>query len=198
MKKEIMLYQSLNALASTGGCVIFGCAEDRSIPLGELKETFDLHGSFYNRSFSDLCLDNATELFQKCVAPLAPKDIFLHIGQNDIELFTKDAAAFEQKYALLVQHIRSTDKTCGIVIISLKNPNNDPAISHLNMYLKVIAQNENCEFYDITQQQVWNPRQTKEVVSFLHSIGFVRPVNQKCPMQDIIKILFCYEPNLIG
>jgi len=32
------------------------------------------------------------------------------------------------------------------------------------------------------------------VVSFLYSIGFVRPLKQKRPLQDIAKILFCYDP----
>jgi len=44
---------------------------------------------------------------------------------------------------------------------------------------------------------VWNPKQTKEVVSFLYSIGFVRPLKQKRPLQDVAKILFCYEPAYI-
>ena len=198
MEKEIKLYQSLNALANTDGCVIFGDTEDKIIPLSELKEAFELQGSFYNRSFTDLCVSNAIDLFDRCVAPLGPKDIYLHIGQNDLALFAEDAAAFDQKYTLLVQHIRSTNKKCSIAIISLKNPGNDPSITELNKHLAVIAQNENCEFCDIANIQVWNPLQTKEVVSFLYSIGFVRPLKQKRPLRDVVKILFCYEPNNVG
>jgi len=41
MEKTIKTYQSLNKLAATSGTVIFGGAEDRLIPLGELKDTFD-------------------------------------------------------------------------------------------------------------------------------------------------------------
>ena len=194
MEKEIKLYQSLNALANVGGCVIFGGAEDRIIPLGELKETFELQGSYYNRSFDGLSVFNAADLFDRCVAPLAPSDIYLHIGQNDLN---EDTAVFAQKYSELVQHIRSTDKKCSIVIVGLKNPGNDPAVEQLNKQLAVIAQNECCAFCDIAKQQVWNPKQTKEVVSFLYSIGFVRPLKQKRPLQDIAKILFCYEPAYI-
>ena len=191
MEKQIKLYQSLNALANAGGGVIFGGAEGRTIPLGELKETFELQGSYYNRSFDDLRISNATELFDRCVAPLAPSDIYLHIGQNDLN---EDTAVFAQKYSELVQHIRSTDKKCSIVIVGLKNPGNDPAVEQLNKQLAVIAQNECCDFCDIAKQQVWNPKQTKEVVSFLYSIGFVRPLKQKRPLQDIARILFCYDP----
>ena len=190
MEKQIKLYRSLNALANAGGCVIFGGADDRTIPLGELKETFELQGSYYNRSFDGLRISNAVDLFDRCVAPLAPGEVYLHIGQNDL---TEDSAVFAQKYTALVQHIRSTDKKCGIIIVGLKNPDNDPAVEQLNKQLAVIAQNECCDFCDIAKQQVWNPRQTKEVVSFLYSIGFVRPLKQKRPVQDIAKILFCYH-----
>ena len=193
MEKEIKLYQSLNALANSSGSVIFGGAEDRTIPLGELKETFELQGSYYNRSFEGLSISNATDLFDRCVAPLAPGDIYLHIGQNDLAQFGEDAAAFAQKYTQLVQHIRSTDKKCGMVIVGLKNPDNDTVIDQLNKHLEVIARNEHCDFCDIAKQQVWNPKQTKEVVSFLYSIGFVRPLKQKRPVQDMAKILFCYD-----
>ena len=190
MEKQIKLYQSLNALANAGGCVIFGGAEDRTIPLGELKETFELQGSYYNRSFDDLRISNAIDLFDRCVAPLAPGDVYLHIGQNDL---ADDAAVFAQKYTELVQHIRSTDKKCGIVIVGLKNSDKDPTIEQFNKHLELIVQNERCDFCDIARQQVWNPKQTKEVVSFLYSIGFVRPLKQKRPVQDMAKIIFCYD-----
>ena len=190
MEKQIKLYQSLNALANAGGCVIFGGAEDRTIPLGELKETFELQGSYYNRSFESLSISNAAELFDRCVAPLTPSEIYLHIGQNDL---AEDPAVFAQKYTELVQHIRSTDKKCGIVIVGLKNSDKDPTIEQFNKHLELIVQNERCDFCDIAKQQVWNPKQTKEVVSFLYSIGFVRPLKQKRPVQDMAKILFCYH-----
>lgn len=195
MDNEIKLYQSLNNLATTDGCVIFGDAGDRVIPLAELKETFELPNNFYNRSFSGLSLINAADLFDQCVAPLAPKDIYLHIGQNDLSLIAEDEPAFDQAYTSLVRHIRNTCKKCNIVIVSLKNSDNDQRIAQLNKHLAVIAQDESCELCDIAKQQVWNPRQTKEVVSFLYSLGFVRPLCNKRPVQDVARILFCY--NLI-
>lgn len=193
MESVIKTYRSLNSLATTGGFVIFGGAEDRVIPLGELKETFDLQYTFNNRSVPGLCLANAENTYDQCVASLAPQGIYLHIGDADIALFTENAAGFDERYCHLVQHIRSLDQKCRIAIVSLKNPDNEPVITELNKHLAVIAQNKNCEFCDIAKQQVWNPKQTKEVVSFLYSVGFVRPLMQKRPLQDIAKILFCYD-----
>lgn len=193
MESVIKTYRSLNSLAATGGVVIFGGAKDRLIPLGELKETFDLQYTFNNRSVPGLCLANAENTYDQCVASLAPQEIYLHIGDADIALFTENAAGFDERYCHLVQHIRSLDQKCRIAIVSLKNPDNEPVITELNKHLAVIAQNRNCEFCDIAKQQVWNPKQTKEVVSFLYSVGFVRPLMQKRPLQDIAKILFCYD-----
>lgn len=193
MESVIKTYRSLNSLAATGGVVIFGGAKDRLIPLGELKETFDLQYTFNNRSVPGLCLANAENTYDQCVASLAPQGIYLHIGDADIALFTENAAGFDERYCHLVQHIRSLDQKCRIAIVSLKNPDNEPVITELNKHLAVIAQNKNCEFCDIAKQQVWNPKQTKEVFSFLYSVGFVRPLMQKRPLQDIAKILFCYD-----
>ncbi len=50
MEKTIKTYQSLNKLAATGRTVIFGGAEDRLIPLGELKDTFDLQDTYREKS----------------------------------------------------------------------------------------------------------------------------------------------------
>ena len=197
MEKTIKTYQSLNKLAATGRTVIFGSAEDRLIPLGELKDTFDLQDTYYNRSLPGLCLDNAIDLYDRCVAALVPQDLYLHIGCADKALFTDNAAHLDLKYSQLVQHIRSTYQKCNIAIISLKNPDADTIIAEINKHLEVIAQNEGCAFCDISKIQVWNPKQTKEVVSFLYSIGFVHPLKQKRPLQDIVKILFCYEPAYI-
>ena len=198
MENTIKTYQSLNQLATTGGTVIFGGAEDRLIPLGELKDTFDLQETYYNRSVPGLYLDNAMELYDRCVASLMPQDIYLHIGYADKSLFSDNAARFDLKYSQLVQHIRSTNKKCNIAIVSLKNPDADPVIAQMNQHLTVIAQNEGYTFCDISAIRMWSPKQTKEVVSFLYSIGFVRPLKQKRPLQDIAKILFCYEPPYIA
>ena len=195
MEKELKLYQSLNRLANADGSVIFGDADDRVIPLAELKETFELQNNYYNRSFSGLSLSNSADLFDQCVAPLCPKDIYLHIGQNDLSLFEKEPSAFDQGYTSLIKHIRNVCKHCSLAIITLRNADNDPLIEQLNKHLAVISQNEGCELCDIAKQQAWNPRQTKEVVSFLYSMGFVRPLTNKRPVQDVARILFCY--NLI-
>ena len=197
MERKISLYRTLNDLAPVGGCVIFGGTSDLTIPLGELKETFSLQGNFYNRSLPGLQLEHAAELYDLCVADLAPEEVFLHLGEADPDLFACDAALFDRQYAALLRHIRQEDPACSLTIVSLKNPDSDPLIEQLNRHLEILAQNECCRFCDIAKRQVFSPRQTKAVMSFLCSTGFVRPLKrQKQPAQDLARILFCCEAAL--
>lgn len=197
LKEQAKKYQLLNKLAESNGIVILGGSEDREIPLCELKQAFELDSKLYNRSISNLSVNNALEVYDTCVAPLSPECVILHIGDADLKFFEENASDFVQKYLELLQHIKSSNAKCNIVIISLKNYDEDKNISELNKHLKYIAESEQCEFSDISSKRVWNPQQTKDVVSFVYSTGFVRPLNRKRPVYDLVKILFCYEPTCI-
>lgn len=191
--KEHKNYLALNNLAEPNGIVIFGGTEDKEIPLCELKQAFDLKSNIYNRSFSGLSIYTAEEIYDTCVAPLWPETILLHIGNANVNDFAQNPSEFVQKYRELIQHIKTSDTKCNIAIISLRNYDNDATVAELNRHLKYIAESERCEFGDISAKRVWNPKQTKEVASFLYSTGFVRPLKIKRPIYDLAKILFCYE-----
>lgn len=196
-KNEIKRYQVLNTLADLNGTIIFGGTDDREIPLCELKQAFELDSKLYNRSISELTINNAIELFDTCVAPLHPECVLLHIGVADLKFFEETPSEFDKKYCELIQHIKATNAKCDIAIISLKNYSQDASITELNKHLKYVADSEHCEFGDISVKRVWNPRQTKDIASFLYSTGFIRPLKIKRPIYDLAKILFCYEPSCI-
>ena len=118
---ETKKYSALNVLAEKGGTVIFGGKDDTNIPLCELKQSFELDSNFYNRSFEELSITNAKELYKSYIADLSPDTIFLHIGENDLSLFQDDSNNFINLYRELIGEIRSCNKKCRIVIISLKN-----------------------------------------------------------------------------
>ncbi len=192
---EIKTYQTLNELAQPAGWVVFGGSEDKAIPLCELKQAFELDSNLYNRSITDLSIFNASKVFDACIADLTPESLFLHIGAADLHTFSENPAHFDQAYRELIQHIRSSVFNCRLAIVSLKNPTDDPAIASMNQHLKVLAESEQCEYFDIASKRVWNPKETKDVMSFVHSLGFVRPLREKRPLFDLVKILFCYEPS---
>lgn len=196
-ENEIKIYLSLNELAEQNGIVIFGGTADRSIPLCELKQAFELNSKLYNRSISNLSINSASEVYDTCVAPLSPESVLLHIGAVDLDSFTENPSAFDQKYRELIHHIRTSNPKCTIAIISLKNQENSANISEINRHLKYIAESEQCEYGDISAKKVWNPKETKDIVSFIYSTGFVRPLKKNRPIYDLAKIFFCYEPSCI-
>lgn len=191
LEKEAKRYLSLNGLAEQDGIVIFGGRDDLNIPLGELKQAFSIEQNIYNRSIDGLSVTEAVPVYDEYVAPLAPETVLIHIGEADLKLFEEDAAVFDNKYQELIAHIRAEKKTCRIVVVSLRNYDNNPLINELNKHLKYTADSEHCEYGDIASKKVWNPKSTKEAISFVYSIGFVRPLKNKRPIYDLVKILFC-------
>ena len=89
METQIKKYQKLNNVGLKNGVVIFGEGIDTEIPASELKQSFELEYPVYNRSFLNLCLEDAISLYDACVKSLMPDTILLHIGANDSALFTK-------------------------------------------------------------------------------------------------------------
>ena len=191
--KKIKNYQLLNEIAEENGIVVFGGASDTDIPLCELKQAFALESDLYNRSISGLSVNTAADLDDTCAAPLHPEMIFLHIGEADRDFFGENASEFDRTYRELIGHISSLDRKCAVVILSLKNPAQDPVIGEMNRHLKYIADSERCEFGDVAAKRVWNPKETRDVVSFVYSTGFVRPLTEKRPVYDLVKILFCCD-----
>ncbi len=190
---EMKKYKALNTLADKGGIVIFGDHEDCEIPLGELKQALAWKDAIYNRSVSDLSVTNAIDYYKECITELCPDTVLLHIGAMDMALFEEAPSEFDQKYRELITYIKALDKNCEIVVVSMKNYNEMAILTEMNKHLKYIAESERCEFADISSKRVWNPKQTKEIVSFVYSIGFVQTLKNKRPIYDLVKFLFCYE-----
>lgn len=187
------IYQTLNELAEKGGTVIFGGTSDKDIPLCELKQAFGLNEKLYNRSFSGLSVTDAVSTYDTFIAPLKPACILLHLGEDDVTTFVADSVVFDGAYRRLIQHIKESVPTCTIEVITHKNQENNPFITALNKHLKYIAESERVEYEDISANRIWNPKETKEVVSFVYSTGFVHPLKRQRSIYDLVKIFFCYN-----
>ena len=183
-------YQKLNELAEQGGIVLFGCGEDLSIPLCEIKQSFSVDEQLYNRSVSVLSLADACEVYRQCVASLKPDTLFLHLGAFDQKLFTENPGEFSELYSALIKAVKQDNPNCSISVVSLKNEDNDECIASMNKLLKDIATVNLCEFTDISHRTVWNPKSSMATSSFLHSIGFVRPLKQKRSSYDLARMLY--------
>lgn len=193
MKTISESYPLLNELAEQEGVVILGGAEDMNIPLGELKQAFSFDTNLYNRSVEDLSVVNARDYYDLYIASLKPSCVMLHLGVRDRELYVMNPDVFNRCYRDLIDHIRENHPRCEIAIISIANPSDDPIIDDMNKHLRHIADSERCQFGDVTTPRVWNPRETRSVTSFIYSIGFIRPLTNKHPLGDLIRVLFCYN-----
>ncbi len=186
-------YATLNKLAEPGGTVIMGGTSDLTLPLCELKQDFGLEDNLYNRSVKEFSIRNAAEVYDACIAELNPAVLLLHIGEADRAFFETESEEFDRGCGELIRHIRKVTPGCEIVIVSL---NMSESTRELNHHLKYIADSERCRYEDISSKHVWNPNQTKEVISFVHSLGFVRPLRQKRPVYDLVRILYCYQDGV--
>ena len=193
MDCEVRKYQKLNELAELGGIVVFGGSEDLKIPLGELRQAFSVESKMYNRSIAGLSVKDALLVYDECVAPIAPETVLIHIGEADRKFFEEHPSEFDNKYRELLSHIKSQNKKCRIAVISLRNYESNPQIEEINKHLKYIADFEKCEYGNIANKKVWNPKSTMNAVSFVYDIGFIRPLKNKRPLYDLVKILFCCE-----
>lgn len=193
MDCEVRKYQKLNELAEQGGIVVFGGSEDLKIPLGELRQAFSVESKMYNRSITGLSVKDALSVYDECVAPIDPETVLIHIGEADRKFFEEHPSEFDNKYRELLSHIKSQNKKCRIAVISLRNYESNPQIEEINKHLKYIADFEKCEYGNIANKKVWNPKSTMNAVSFVYDIGFIRPLKNKRPLYDLVKILFCCE-----
>ena len=190
---EIKNYEKLNDLAEQGGIVIFGSGSDKNIPTGEIRQAFAVESKIYNRSFENLSVTESVSIYEKVIAPLAPETVMIHIGEADLAIFAENPTEFDNKYLELITVIKAQNNKCRIAVVSLKNHDNDPQIAELNKQLKYIADSEKCEYGDISARKVWNPKASMDAASFVYSIGFVRPLKNKRPLYDLVKMLFCYN-----
>ena len=192
-EQEIKKYKALNSISEKDGIVVFGSTEDIYIPLCELKQAFGIKENCYNRSFENLTVSEVCEVYANCIAELSPETILLHI--KDAESFKTSADKFTDDYRKLISQIRQNNKKCRIGVVSAKNYDNNNDITELNKQLKYIADSEKCEFCDISEKRVWNPQETKDVVSFVYNIGFMHPLKNKRPLNALVRLLFCVNDH---
>lgn len=186
-EQELKNYRMLNELAEPDGIVIFGGNADRELPLCELKQAFSIEQGLYNRSLPELSVRDAAEWYAACTAPLHPETVLLHIGEADRGWFAENSDEFDHLYRNLIAQIRKLNKKCRIAVLSLQSPADDPVICEMNRHLRYIAESEHCEYGDLAEKRVWNPKETKEVASFVQAMGLVR---SRRTMYDLVKILF--------
>lgn len=157
MKKSINVYQremenfrKLNQVADANGVVLFGSSFAKDIPVCELKQTFHMDCSIYNRSLADLSVFHAEKLLDDCVIGLSPKKVLLQLGETDLEQGHHTIPEIIHAYEKLIAKLKSADKHCKIVIVSVCENASGICPDEFNQALERMAQRTKCRYADIS------------------------------------------------
>ena len=170
------------------GVILFGGNLDKSIPVGELAQSFDFNFKISNKSVSDLSIKSAQDIFESSIKPLHPEAMILHIGEKDLTMFKANSSDFDSCYLKLIEVIKKTNSNCRIALVSIYNAHSNPAITEMNRHIKAIAESERCDFINIENAKLWNPAATKAAISFARNLG----LSVKKPLRDVAEILYSY------
>ena len=149
-EREAEEYCRLNDFAVRNGIVLFGSTFAKDIPVGELRQAFDLDCNIYNRSFADVSVFDAEELLIKCAESLAPSKILLQLGETDLERGYRSVPEIISAYDSLVKNIKKRNRYTDIVIVSVCENSNDIQPLEFNSQLEDMAKKNKCKFADIS------------------------------------------------
>lgn len=149
-EREAEEYRKLNEFAVRNGVVLFGSTFAKEIPVGELRQAFDLDLNIYNRSFTDVSIFDAEALLIECVESLAPSKILLQLGETDLERGYRSVPEIIAAYDSLVKSIKKRNRFTDIVIVSVCENSNDIQPSEFNSQLEAMAKKNKCKFADIS------------------------------------------------
>lgn len=148
-KKEIENYIGLNKIAQKGGVVLFGSTFASSIPVCELKQTFNIESPVYNRSLKGLSVFDADGFANNYISPLFPKKILLMLGDADLDEGVHTVSEIISEYEKLIYSIRSNDRRCTVVVVSVCSENSSMC-GEFNDELEKMAKRLTCQYVDIS------------------------------------------------
>ena len=129
---------------------MFGSTFAKDIPVGELRQAFDLDLNIYNRSFTDISVFDAEALLIECAESLAPSKLLLQLGETDLERGYRSVPEIIVAYDSLVKSIKKRNRFTDIVIVSVCENSNGIQPSEFNSQLEKMAKKNKCKFADIS------------------------------------------------
>ena len=149
-EREAEEYMKLNELAVSNGVVMMGSTFAKDIPVGELRQAFELDFNIYNRSFTDLSVFDAEPVLINCVETLAPSKIVLQLGETDLERGFKTIPEIIAEYTNVVKALKKRNRFTDIVIVSVCETGNGTQPAEFNAQLEKMAKKLGCKYADIT------------------------------------------------
>jgi hypothetical protein len=145
-KETVSGYQALNQVAEAGGVVLFGSTSASQIPLNELTQDYGIDVSLYNRSVAHLTIEEAEHYIANCVAPLSPKAILLHFGEEELQKGEKPVEDLIEAYRWLLYQIHTAIPESRLILISVNETL--PGADAYNRQLKALTKEYGCEYTD--------------------------------------------------
>ncbi len=149
-EREIASYRQLSKVARKNGIVLFGSSFAKAIPVGELKQAFELDCDIYNRSLTDLSVFDAEALIDECVIPMVPKKVFLQLGETDLERGYRTIPEMIEAYEKVIRKLHKANKRCQITLVSVCNNGSELHPDELNRQIEALAHKTKCKFADIS------------------------------------------------
>lgn len=172
--------------------VLFGSTKAKEIPVAEIAQDYEFNFKMFNRSAYGLSIKDAKKAFQENIEAMNPESVIIHLGEEDLDMFSKNNAVFDVYYMDLINAVKAQNKDRRIALISNVSPDNSEVFADMNRHIKAIADSEKCTFVNIGNAKLWNPENTKELMAFMYDVGFDQPLNVKKPIADIAEILYSY------
>ncbi len=141
---RISEYAALNKVAEQGGVVLFGSTSASKLPLNELTQDYGITTALYNRSAENLTINGAEKYISECIAPLRPKVILMHFGEEELSDETKSINEIIEAYRWLLYQIHTATPESRLVIVSVNSE--IPNSKSFNDELKLLAREYGCEF----------------------------------------------------
>lgn len=114
-------YKLLNKFAQSNKIVLVGSGIAENLYLNELIEDYDLNQRLYNRSISDLKIEDAVKYFEKCIYELKPMKILIYLGENELADENVSVEKFSEQYKWLLYNVHVNLPSAQIYIIELRN-----------------------------------------------------------------------------
>ncbi len=140
MEKQLKKYLQLNRIAQKGETVFLGSTLLAGMDFGEFAQRFNCIYKIYNRSFEHLTIAKAVNAYRDCVKDLAPRNLFLGLGEEE-------NAAFHDEYITLIEEIKADQKKCKIYLLSLLG--DSERVKAMNNQIREIAAETGVEYIDL-------------------------------------------------
>ncbi len=143
--RRVAEFSEQNREAESGAAVFFGSGRFDSAEIGELG--YELDKPLYNRSISGLTISQSGSALNACVSELDPSQVFIAIGQEDVEKSGFNLNQFVNSYRWLLHELHHTSKA-RLYVMSVVSES--PNASAANQALAEICRESGCTYLDVT------------------------------------------------